>query len=505
MIANITKGAFLKPLIEYNENKIREGQGKLLSVKNTFGNNVQNTYINAKKIIREFGNNSKRKDKFFHVSINFSYSDKEKIFSEIPYVVYEHQDTKHPHIHIVSSNINSQGKAIAHSNEWRLSQSITRDLEQKHGLTIVSSKKQQVVKVEELNSFSSLREELNYHIKNAIYKYRVQNFAELQKYLNSYNLDVQHLSGLYELKDGGNEIYNGIVFLKNTTDFKQNQKGIKASSLYLKPTYERLEKAFTRNVSFHKARRKEIKGYIDFILSSYDKISLATLQSKLEFKGIKLNTKYDSKGLLVGVSFTDMKTGYTYTGEKIGKGYTAKNIRDFISDKNQLKPEVITTMNVDKFKDFLEHLNSDQKIQTLISLGFRVFVDNGAVYISDYKNNQSEGYVKFFESKSISLNVVSLYKSSKNIDFNNLTSINKLHFEYNRAKLSNDYERMYKVISYLDNQTKGSSNLSSMNTQNYLDALYQDVYQYQNIEDNQYVPITDIDKNKKKKSQRRRI
>jgi len=299
--------------------------------------------------------------------------------------------------------------------------------------------------------------------------------------------------------------YNGIVFVKNTIDFKQNQKGIKASSLYLKPTYSRLEKAFNRNVSFHKSRRKEIKSDIDFILSSYNQISLSTFQSRLEMKNIKLNTKYDRTGTLVGVSFTDMKTGHTYTGEKIGKGYTAKNIRGFIADKNQLKPETITTININKFKNFMEHLNSNQKIQTLISLGFRIFIDNGSVYISDYKNNQTEGYVKFFESKSIDYNILSLYGSSKNIDFNNLTTRNKLHFEYNRAKFSNDFERMNQIILYLDNQTKNSNDINLKNNQNYLDSLYQDIYQYQNIEDNQYTQVADIDKNKKKKAQRKRV
>jgi len=521
MIANITKGSFLKPLIEYNEKKIREGQAKLLAVKNTFGT-IQNVYENAKKMIQNFGSNSKRKDKFFHVSINFPVSDKQKItselmeniaaeymkkmgFSEIPYVVYEHQDTKHPHIHIVSSNIDSQGKAIAYSNEWKLSQSITRELEKKYGLTLVSSEKQNVEKVEVPSNFSSLKEELNYHIKNAIYKYRVQNFTDFQKYLNDYNLDIYHLTGLSEYGKGNKATYNGVVFFKNTTDFKKNQKGIKASSLYLKPTYERLEKAFKRNVSFHKARRKEIKGDIDFILSSYNRISLVTLQSKLEIRGIKFTTKYDSTGLLVGVSFTDMKTGHTYTGEKIGKGYTAKNIRGVIADDNQLKPEVITTININKFKNHFERLNSNQKIQTLIALGFRVVVDNDSVYISDYKNNQSEGYIKFLESKSINPTIVSLYKSSKNIDFNNLTSLNKLHFEYNRAKFNNDHDRMEQIISYLDNQTKNRDDMNLISPRNYLDGLYHDVYQHQNIVEDQHTQIADIDKSKKKKPRKRRF
>ncbi len=49
-----------------------------------------------------------------------------------PFAVYRHFDKEHPHIHIVSSQINSDGNKISDSYLYgRKSQRITRELEKK--------------------------------------------------------------------------------------------------------------------------------------------------------------------------------------------------------------------------------------------------------------------------------------------------------------------------------------------------------------------------------------
>src|SRR5690606_19319354 len=161
----------------------------------------------------------------------------------------------------------------------------------------------------------------------------------------------------------------------------------------------------------------------------YNKITIDNLQKKLSLKGIELQHKYDSKYNLVGVSFVDFKTGYKYTGEQIGKNYTAKNIAQYIGSKNEIRPNIITTLNYDRFSKNLDHLNINQQVHSLIALGFKVQFQDNSISISDYNNNPGEGYVKINGSVNLNPSIIDLYKSSKNIQFNNLTDENKLHFE----------------------------------------------------------------------------
>lgn len=528
MIANITKGNFLKPLLEYNENKVNKKEATLLSVQNAMTNSKgENGYENAIHRISELGYSSKRKDKFFHVSINFPESDKIKLddnllnqiaadymeqigFRDLPFIVYKHDDTNHPHIHIICSNINEQKKAIVTSNDRIISQKITRDLEIKYGLTIVSSEKKQISNVNKKTNFTSLNEELNFHLKFALQVYRVQTLTELQNYLNNINLDVQVLKGVKELS-GKKTAWDGVVFNKLDNDFKQNQKGIKASSLYLKPTLNNLEKAFIRNISFHKSNRKVIRNQIDYSLSSYDKIKIEDLQRKLLLKNIELNVKYDSNSNLVGLSFIDTKTGYKYTGEQIGKNYTAKNIRSYIGSKTELKPTVLTTINFKKYQEKIEkeNLNINQKLQTLIYLGFKVHYDKNSIFISDYKNKTGEGYIKLYDSININASTIELYKNSKNIKFNDLSEINKLHFEYNRNKFDNNIEKLNDILFKIDQinnpkENGGFNKERNVFVQEYLDNLYQDIYNYQSDDNQEHFSISDIDKKKKRGPKRKR-
>ena len=119
MIANITKGATLLPIFNYNEKKVKEGEAMLLETVNVMNDDIKL----AQSLMLSYANLSKRKDKFFHVSLNFPTEDiailnentlkniakeymKEMGFpEEHPFVIYQHNDTLHPHIHIVTTRI----------------------------------------------------------------------------------------------------------------------------------------------------------------------------------------------------------------------------------------------------------------------------------------------------------------------------------------------------------------------------------------------------------------
>ena len=353
MIANITQFSKLEPFVRYNNNKVSAQEATVLDLG---GNLFKKETKYAEYIINAFGNNVKcsRKDKFLHVSLNFLPADNavlnDAILKDIvgeyligigcdqdhPYIVYKHDDTIHPHVHIVTSKIDINGKCITNASNYRKSQKITRELEIKYNLTRVSSQRQEAVVHERLADAPNLRDKLNFHLKNALEVLQVQSLIELVMYLNNHNLDVQLITNV-DFKDEEAYVYEGVVFNSLTGDFKQNQKGIKASSLYLKPTKKNLDVIFAKNKEVHKKTRAVIKKELDAIFSKYDQITLSDLKIILLKNDITLNLKEDVNCRIVGISFSDKKTGLKITGENIGKNYTARKIQHFIGDTTSLK------------------------------------------------------------------------------------------------------------------------------------------------------------------------
>jgi hypothetical protein len=61
---------------------------------------------------------------------------------ETQYAVIRHTDTEHPHFHIIANRVGNDGKAISDSHNYARSQKLLRQLEQKHGLQVLTQKKE---------------------------------------------------------------------------------------------------------------------------------------------------------------------------------------------------------------------------------------------------------------------------------------------------------------------------------------------------------------------------
>jgi len=58
-------------------------------------------------------------------------------YGKQPYIVYRHNDTAHPHVHVLTSRVNIQTqKKINDSHDFRKPKTITDKLETKYDLTI---------------------------------------------------------------------------------------------------------------------------------------------------------------------------------------------------------------------------------------------------------------------------------------------------------------------------------------------------------------------------------
>lgn len=121
MVCKVRSGKNIRGALNYNENKVKEGLAECIGASNFVGQ-VQHLRFFDKLVRFEhlIERNTRAKTNAVHISLNFDVGEKlnqnklnaiaasymDKIgFGDQPYLVYVHRDAAHPHLHIVTTNI----------------------------------------------------------------------------------------------------------------------------------------------------------------------------------------------------------------------------------------------------------------------------------------------------------------------------------------------------------------------------------------------------------------
>jgi type IV secretory pathway VirD2 relaxase len=160
MVAKITHPKSVHSAIYYNEHKVKEMGAELIHAGNFLKRNDELSMIEKKQRFNDLLMFHKKvKSHTLHVSLNFPPGERlsrEKLvsiaqdymqglgFADQPYLVYQHQDAGHPHIHIVSINIQDGGKAIdMNLIAVKRSEPTRKAIEKKYGLIQAEGRKEQ--------------------------------------------------------------------------------------------------------------------------------------------------------------------------------------------------------------------------------------------------------------------------------------------------------------------------------------------------------------------------
>ena len=135
MVAVIKTGHSIHRIVNYNENKVKEGVAKCISAANYPMEEDKLSLKNKlNRLLKQAALNTSVSRNSVHVSLNFDPSEKhskEKLeaiattymdrigFGDQPYLVYQHYDAGHPHIHIVSVKVREDGSRIDTQNIGR--------------------------------------------------------------------------------------------------------------------------------------------------------------------------------------------------------------------------------------------------------------------------------------------------------------------------------------------------------------------------------------------------
>ncbi|WP_018615868.1 relaxase/mobilization nuclease domain-containing protein [Segetibacter koreensis] len=161
MVARIKRTQSLSRSLNYNEKKIEAGVAECIYAVN-YPKDLErlNFYDKLHRLEHQAKLNERVKANSVHISLNFHESDqlnKERLsaiaetymkgigFEHQPYLVYRHYDAGHPHIHIISTNIQGDGSKIEMNNIGRNQSEVARKaIEITFGLTQAQGRNQKL-------------------------------------------------------------------------------------------------------------------------------------------------------------------------------------------------------------------------------------------------------------------------------------------------------------------------------------------------------------------------
>jgi hypothetical protein len=346
MVAVIKTGHSIHHILNYNENKVKEGAAECISAAN-YPMDVEQLSIKNKlnRMLKQASLNENVTRNSVHVSLNFDPSEKisnaqlkeiaetymqKTGFSEQPYLVYQHFDAGHPHIHIVTVKVRADGSRIDMQNIGRnQSEKARKEIEIAYGLVKAGTMKMKQYELKSAHTSkvqygkSDSRRAVTNVLDAVLTTYKYTSLPELNAVLKQYNV----------LADRGREssrVYQHHGLLYRILDENGNSIGvpIKASSFYNKPTLKYLEERFHLNEAARQPHKARVKNAIDMVLLNSPKQSLQSLIKALQKEGIKVVLRQNTDRITYGITYVDHHTKCVFNGSSLGKAYSAKGIQE---------------------------------------------------------------------------------------------------------------------------------------------------------------------------------
>lgn len=343
MVARIVTGKKIKGAVNYNEEKVRAGKATLILAENYLKPAEQLSLQERLGRLSDLAKMNERvKTNCVHVSLNFEPGESlsnEKLariakeymnqlgFSHQPFLVYRHEDAAHPHIHIVTTNIQPGGIRIPlHNIGVEKSEPIRKAIEQKFGLVQAEGRGKkhepflQPIELEKaVYGKSETKSAISKIVRSVVRSYDFTSLAELNAVLGRFNV----------VADGGEpgsklQEKRGLVYSMLDKDGNKTGVPIKASSIYTTPTLSRLEERFAAGKEKRTPLKKPLKAAIDKVLEQNIK-GTAALAEALAKVGVDVVFRQNA-GRIYGTTFVDHRSKAVFKGSDLGTGYSTAQL-----------------------------------------------------------------------------------------------------------------------------------------------------------------------------------
>ncbi|MES2378471.1 MAG: relaxase/mobilization nuclease domain-containing protein [Bacteroidota bacterium] len=344
MVAVVHQSKSLRGCLNYNENKVKAGLAKCLDA-GYYPMDAEAMSFHQKlrrlELLTEL--NQRTKVNSVHISLNFHPSEKpsEELLKELaevflnkigfggqPYLLYQHFDAGHPHIHLLTTNIKADGRAINLHDIGRVRAKKAREeIEVAYGL-VVAGKVQQdaALRFKPVNVQRALygrmetKRAMNGIINVVCDQYKFTSLAQFNAVLGLYNI----------IADSGGEgsqvqKHEGLVL--RVLDEAGNKVGvpIKASDFASKPTLKNLREKFAKSEELKPAKKSRVANAVNMALLNGN-LDLQGLKKALQQKGIDLVIRQNSDGVVYGLTYVDHDQKVVFNGSELGKAFSAKAI-----------------------------------------------------------------------------------------------------------------------------------------------------------------------------------
>lgn len=350
MVAKISIGSSLYGALAYNSEKINNEEGRLLGAnKIILPADGQIDIGRIAENFREFMPMMGRTKKpILHISLNPHPDDKltdqdfeilareylEKLgFGEQSYIIYKHEDIDRHHIHIVTVNVNEQGKRLNQDFLFRRSKKITTELEEKYNLHKAQREKiTPDMPIKKVDPSGDIKRQVANTVKMVGMRYKFQTLGEYNAVLSLYNVRCEQTDG----KVNGRE-YHGLVYFATDDEGKVIANPFKASRLGKFASRTAVEGRFER--TREKIDVSPTKNIVADVLDrATDKEDFT---AKLKNCGIDVVLLYTDEGRIYGVTFIDHNTMTVLNGSRLGKQFSANALNErFNNPQAQLTNDV---------------------------------------------------------------------------------------------------------------------------------------------------------------------
>lgn len=353
MVAKISIGSSLYGALAYNGEKINEARGRILG-----SNKVvipPDGHARIAQMVEDFKSfmpkMGRTKKPVLHISLNAHPEDRltdqdfeilareylDKLgFGDQPFVIYKHEDIDRHHIHIVTVNVNEQGKRLNQAFLFRRSKAITNELEQKYNLHKAQREKVSPdTPIKKLDPSGDIKRQVQNTVKLVSMRYKFQTLGEYNAILSLYNIRCEPTDG----RVNGREYHGLVYFAMNdngdtvSTPFKASRLGKFASRAAVEGHFERSKES----VEIRPTKRivasvmAQSSGQDDFI-------------TRLKDNGIDLVLRYNEDGRIYGATFVDHNTHTVLNGSRLGKEFSANAFERWFNGDGE-KPILSASVN----------------------------------------------------------------------------------------------------------------------------------------------------------------
>jgi hypothetical protein len=354
MVCKVRSGKSIRGALNYNEKKVKEGKAECIGAVNFVGEaHHMNFYEKLARFQNLIEGNTRAKTNTLHISLNFvvgetlsqnklnqiatAYMDKIG-FGDQPYLVYQHHDAAHPHVHIVTTNIQDNGRRIGTHNLGKNQSEVARKaIEVQFGLIKAHSKPKQGLDFLEKGAVKAVygRSETRKTIDNIVgmvmRNYNCTSLIEFNTVLRQFNV-------MADRGKEGTTMYqkNGLLYW--ILDDRGNKIGvpIKASALLSRPTTNKLQSTFQANERLRPIHKARLTKLIDSFFYATDKHTRANFCGYMMLYEINAMFREDKDGRVYGLTLVDNRNCTVFNGSDLGKCYSGQAVVKRFEEKPRL-------------------------------------------------------------------------------------------------------------------------------------------------------------------------